>query len=273
MKIIGLKYWITAFALIVLYSCVNSSEGGDSNAEPEITDPLEQDTLIEVTFDELPEFWMEKDISPEVEKLLEVFATTGVELSGDDYVDLGLDPEKDFMTRVVTEKVFELEHSTVFISSTYGMSTAVYDFTIFFISYFNVEGELESCQELMLINENLNYFVIQGDYLGFKMEYAEFVEGDYIMEETGNMVEEWKYFHCTAEHLVSIDDITLSKLPFLRNQIYARHGYIFKSKKYTDYFEKFKWYFPEHENVDELLSEQEKDLINYFVVLEKRAKN
>ena len=29
-----------------------------------------------------------------------------------------------------------------------------------------------------------------------------------------------------------------------RNEIYARHGYIFKSEKYNDYFSNFSWYYP-----------------------------
>jgi hypothetical protein len=43
----------------------------------------------------------------------------------------------------------------------------------------------------------------------------------------------------TAEIL---DKLTKSDIVLARNEIYARHGYIFKSKKYKEYFNKQSWY-------------------------------
>ena len=39
-------------------------------------------------------------------------------------------------------------------------------------------------------------------------------------------------------------DLTPKNLRFIRNEIFARHGYIFKSNDLTDYFSKFEWYDP-----------------------------
>jgi len=48
------------------------------------------------------------------------------------------------------------------------------------------------------------------------------------------------------------------ELKIMRNEIFARHGYIFKTDDLKSYFSKQKWYKPERENVDDLLSIIEK---------------
>lgn len=62
--------------------------------------------------------------------------------------------------------------------------------------------------------------------------------------------------------ILSLDElITFSKqdLKVMRNEIYARYGYKFKSGGEMDtYFKKQDWYTPQHENVDAFLTEIEK---------------
>lgn len=45
-----------------------------------------------------------------------------------------------------------------------------------------------------------------------------------------------------------------SELRILRNTIYARHGYIFKSADLREHFSKFNWYVPSTSAVDDLSS-------------------
>ncbi|MGL6104863.1 YARHG domain-containing protein [Romboutsia sp.] len=47
--------------------------------------------------------------------------------------------------------------------------------------------------------------------------------------------------YLTVEVLSSYDRETLG---YIRNEIYARHGYIFKTEKYRQYFGSMLWYFP-----------------------------
>ena len=47
-----------------------------------------------------------------------------------------------------------------------------------------------------------------------------------------------------------IYQFTAEELGYVRNEIYARHGYIFKTKKYSDYFNSKSWYYP-NEYLDE----------------------
>ena len=58
----------------------------------------------------------------------------------------------------------------------------------------------------------------------------------------------------TSEDLKSI---STHQLPFLRNEIYARKGLIFKSKRYQEYFETKSWYEPSNNSVDGLLTDLE----------------
>lgn len=48
--------------------------------------------------------------------------------------------------------------------------------------------------------------------------------------------------------------LSKSELRILRNMIYAKHGYKFKSQDLFDFFSKFEWYKPRYSNVDAMLS-------------------
>lgn len=67
-----------------------------------------------------------------------------------------------------------------------------------------------------------------------------------------------------SEHL-SIEDLDL-----MRNEIYAAHGYIFKNKKWKDYFGKQPWYKAQFNNVDDKLTEIEKH--NITAILNQKKK-
>lgn len=57
------------------------------------------------------------------------------------------------------------------------------------------------------------------------------------------------------------------ELGILRNSIFAKYGYIFKSRDLNDFFIKKEWYSPLYENVDSLLTESELESIS--LILEK----
>ncbi|MCQ2094551.1 MAG: YARHG domain-containing protein [Bacteroidaceae bacterium] len=56
------------------------------------------------------------------------------------------------------------------------------------------------------------------------------------------------------EEIAQYDKETLR---FIRNEIYARHGYIFKDKELREYFEHRYWYVGEHTDVSNMLSDIE----------------
>lgn len=64
----------------------------------------------------------------------------------------------------------------------------------------------------------------------------------------------------TSERLLTYDDIkglTKRDLSIMRNEIFARHGYIFKSESLRNYFEAQPWYEGLYHDVSSMLSEIE----------------
>jgi hypothetical protein len=61
--------------------------------------------------------------------------------------------------------------------------------------------------------------------------------------------------------------LSMQELRIMRNEIYARHGYIFKKKELMSHFSDQPWYKPCNTNVDHLLTDIEKkniELIKQF---------
>jgi hypothetical protein len=61
-----------------------------------------------------------------------------------------------------------------------------------------------------------------------------------------------------------------NNLRLLRNMIYARHGYIFKSNDLKIFFNRFGWYIPVSNNVDNFLTRFDKDNIKSIQAFENR---
>lgn len=71
-------------------------------------------------------------------------------------------------------------------------------------------------------------------------------------------------FENLSKHRLSGSDLssyTKSELRILRNSIFAKHGYIFKSEGLKMYFSQFEWYKPEFNNVNHKLNSVEKENI------------
>lgn len=68
------------------------------------------------------------------------------------------------------------------------------------------------------------------------------------------------YPEASTRRLSASDVNYLSKyqLKIMRNEIFARHGYIFKTTDMKNYFSNQRWYDPRYSNVDNLLTSTEK---------------
>ncbi len=73
----------------------------------------------------------------------------------------------------------------------------------------------------------------------------------------------------TKEHL---NQKSFQELRIARNEIYAKHGYIFKSNELSDYFKQLEWYNPKFIKVDSLLSEIDKKNIELISSIESELK-
>ena len=66
---------------------------------------------------------------------------------------------------------------------------------------------------------------------------------------------------------------TAGDLRLMRNAIFARHGYIFKTKDLQEYFQNFSWYTPRYADVTAMLSPLEIKNIEFIKKFEGRARN
>jgi len=65
---------------------------------------------------------------------------------------------------------------------------------------------------------------------------------------------------------------TLSELKLIRNEIYARKGYIFKDNELREFFSQKKWYVPQ-KDLEIILSEKEKENVNLINKIEAKRNN
>jgi len=65
-----------------------------------------------------------------------------------------------------------------------------------------------------------------------------------------------------------------SELRILRNEFFARKGYIFKSKDLQEYFEEFRWYSAKTDDINKLeLTKFEQEIIDTIKIYEERNRN
>lgn len=91
-----------------------------------------------------------------------------------------------------------------------------------------------------------------------------------------NVIVDSQDFSSDEVYLTDDDLLGLSipELRIERNTIFAKHGYIFKSSELTQYFSQFDWYNPQYNNVDDMLTDADKqniDLIKHYET-EKQSK-
>ncbi len=71
-------------------------------------------------------------------------------------------------------------------------------------------------------------------------------------------------FETLSERVISADDVagsTIEDLRILRNSIFAKHGYIFKSNDLKKYFSQYSWYKARYSNVDKKITSIERQNI------------
>ena len=89
----------------------------------------------------------------------------------------------------------------------------------------------------------------------------------YIIKSTGR-IEDLKC-HSKILNLSDLKGKSSQELRIMRNEYFARHGYIFKDDELTNYFKSQEWYVPEFEYVEDLLNGVEIYNINIIAQAEK----
>ncbi|MGG6230374.1 YARHG domain-containing protein [Tenacibaculum sp. SDUM215027] len=96
-------------------------------------------------------------------------------------------------------------------------------------------------------------------------------KGDYEIGSYSKFDEIGNYFNTktTIISLNYLNKMDKEELKIMRNEIFARYHYEFKTKKLSEYFIKQKWYSGYHQNVDSFLTEIEKENIKRILNIEK----
>ncbi|MGM9802201.1 MAG: YARHG domain-containing protein [Candidatus Limisoma sp.] len=96
------------------------------------------------------------------------------------------------------------------------------------------------------------------------------IEADEFQQEEAAAEEDFIWL---SDSYINMNDIidhgySRSDARVLRNAIFARHGYRFKSQDLKDYFNQFSWYMPRFDDVTSHLSEVERENIQFLKSLE-----
>ncbi len=93
------------------------------------------------------------------------------------------------------------------------------------------------------------------------------------MFSCGTDKKEQKIVDPTVLSISELQDKSIDQLRIIRNEIFARKGYIFNSQDLQDHFSTFDWYKPKYENVDSLLTDLDKKNIQTILELENKKRN
>ena len=81
---------------------------------------------------------------------------------------------------------------------------------------------------------------------------------EYVNEMSDSSNDNFDWLSTREVTPMDLEHKSTEQLRIMRNWIYARHGYIFKSGDLTDYFSKFSWYNPTSKDVTSQLNKIEK---------------
>ena len=126
-----------------------------------------------------------------------------------------------------------------------------------------------------IINESaeMNWKYIRNEFKKYHGEF-EFTNYDPNLNLTSYNKRLKGNYDFASFKLLSKDELkqyNMAELKYIRNEIFARYGYIFKTSEMKSYFSKKEWYKPTNENVDEYLTEIERKNI-LIKELEKNLK-
>jgi len=115
--------------------------------------------------------------------------------------------------------------------------------TVFFVVFGSTSFILISSQS---INNHVNF-----------IEHS--IETDEQEIERRNISNISNSFNLSENYLTNnqLKHLDKTELMLLRNEIFARHGYIFKREDLMKYFYQFSWYKPQYTNVSHMLNNVE----------------
>ena len=119
------------------------------------------------------------------------------------------------------------------------------------VEYTGEENEIEN-----ILSTKYHYYLIDGNgFMEMKPKISRYLK-----------------FHIASERVLSIDELkkySKEELDIMRNEIFADYGYIFKTEKWSNYFELQDWYRQNSNYSDKLLTKIEKLNVKNIVAVAK----
>jgi hypothetical protein len=144
----------------------------------------------------------------------------------------------------------------------------------------NAEDEFPSKHRMEFINDSIIWIT---DYSRQEVKSGLLKTREthfyYVFGEEGYIeIENLKYFNPAGifqsssriYDLQELGSLCTEDLDIMRNEIFAKHGYIFKTEKWRKYFENKEWYKPEFEDVTDKLTAIE--VVNLYHLLNASKK-
>ena len=116
-------------------------------------------------------------------------------------------------------------------------------------------------------DDNTSVATTQEEYNQSEADESQPDDNNYSDDEIQQDMDFKTQYDFACERLVTEKDLTgldANDLRIMRNWIYARHGYIFKSRDLKDYFSQMPWYNPCSSDVSSQLSKIEKQNVEFI---------
>lgn len=101
-----------------------------------------------------------------------------------------------------------------------------------------------------------------------------YVYGKYVQNTPTEVHEYWGMLRKDASSYQftenDLSPLTAKELTYLRNSVYARHGYVFKSQELNNYYKQFSWYHPNPSVTDAALNSMEKANVEFIKNYQER---
>lgn len=103
------------------------------------------------------------------------------------------------------------------------------------------------------------------------VEEYDFEENQEVFEKEEYGTDSDEYFFPSDKKQITfsiLDEYTQDEIAIIRNEIYARHGYIFQLEQYANYFESKTWYEPNPYFDESMFSALEKENVDTIIEYE-----
>ena len=241
-----------------------------------------QETLLD-DFDRFKSFFNYNKNDESINHLNYIPLDLSLKLLGDEIIN-------EYVISVGAWGIFEKEKNTIFIiesmypaggySSSYHIISFSNDGKMkkdLGIGYNMLDGDGGILSEITIINDTLLEvkeedlkFNSDGDKIVLKTKYSYFIinkKGFFSIKIPAPESE--RLYPQVSSRIISESELTgmsKSELDIMRNEVFAEYGYIFRTKKWKEYFEKQDWYNPSYDDVTDKLTIIEK--INTKKILE-----